>query len=83
MEIELKAAIADREGLQWSNGVLTYRKTRDKRETDWKSLATELLKRHVGDEQTIAALLKDYETTKTGGRRIHFSYDGMSDASAD
>jgi hypothetical protein len=67
-EADLKVAIADREGLLWPGGKLTWRKTKDRKETDWKTLAT-LLLRSRSDEEA-AKLLAAYTTVSEGGRRL-------------
>jgi hypothetical protein len=82
LESKLKFAIGEREGLFTEYGKFTWRKQKDKSETDWESMAIALLTFHIKDEGARAKLLADYTRSKEGTRRIWFSYDGAESAAA-
>lgn len=71
LEVKLKKAIGDAEGLDWPRGRMTWKATRDSSETDWEALAKAELDKYPEDvrKQMIAALT----TAKAGSRRIHFA----------
>jgi predicted phage-related endonuclease len=82
-EMLFKLAIAHQEGLQWENGKITWRLTKDKTVTRWEGMALALLNAHVKDPEVRAQVLADHQYTKTGGRRLRFEYDGIVDEGGD
>lgn len=72
LESQIKEAIGDREGLTWDGGKFTWRRTKDSHYTDWESLGVAVLHNFVKDEQERAKVLKDYERTEEGYRKIRF-----------
>lgn len=76
METLLKAAIKDREGLEWEAGRFTWRKTKDGEEIDWESMATGLLYGLVDDAQR-ADVLAQYTHPKPGVRRIRIDHPAL------
>jgi hypothetical protein len=74
LENLLKAAIKDREGLQWPGGKFTWRKTKDGTTTQWESLALGLLNQFVATEQERADLLAFYTTPKPGYRKVRIDH---------
>ena len=80
LEVAIKAAIADGEGLRWDeSNVFTWKKSKDSKDsesTDWKSMAMGLLHKFVPKEEQ-ATLCEFYTTSepgKPGSRRIHVSH---------
>lgn len=82
LEVQIKDAIQDREGLQWEDGIFTWRKTKDKDQTDWKSMALGLLHHHIKDEQARAEVLAQYTELKEGSRRIRIDHDALRSGAA-
>jgi predicted phage-related endonuclease len=74
LELAIKDAIREHEGLRWEGGRFTWRKAKDKEWTDWQSMAIALLHNFVKDEQERAVIEARYEHTKTGSRRIHINH---------
>jgi predicted phage-related endonuclease len=70
LEVQIKDAIKDREGLEWEDGIVTWRKTKDKEETKWKDMALGLLHHHIKDEKSRAEVLALYTEIKEGSRRF-------------
>jgi predicted phage-related endonuclease len=79
-EADLKVAIADKEGLTWPGGKLTWRKTKDRTDTEWKTLANLLLRSKTDEEAK--HLLDAYTTTKEGGRRLLLQADQVAEEEA-
>jgi len=76
--VAIKRAIGDAEGLRWGDGhLLTWRKARDSKGTDWESMATALLHNYVKDPAERLALYDRYATTRTGSRRIHVNHPSL------
>ena len=73
LENSLRNAIADREGLEWAGGRLTWRRSRDSQIVDYKSMALGLLYAHVKDDAQRADLLTQYQSIKAGSRRLHLT----------
>jgi predicted phage-related endonuclease len=73
LENALKFAVGSREGLAWSGGKFTWRKTRDSKITDWQSLALGVLNQYVKEEDKRAELVEFYTRVIPGSRRIWFS----------
>lgn len=71
LEIELKSAIADAEGLSWAGGRLTWKRAKDREETDWEALAKSQLAGLAEEEQK--ALRDAHRRIVEGSRRIHFA----------
>ena len=77
LEIYLKDAIANREGLEWPEGRFTWRRTKDGTWVDWQSMALGLLHEHVTDADERQRIEKFYTHTKEGVRRILCSHDDL------
>jgi putative phage-type endonuclease len=71
LENQLKQVIGSAEGLSWLGGKLTWKKTRDRSETDWEDLARDQLAGYAPDEQ--AALIPEHTHPVTGSRRLLLS----------
>lgn len=70
LENQLKNAIGEAEGLTYSRGKFTWKRTKDHVETDWEELAKSQL---VGlSEDQKAAFIEEYTHTVPGSRRIYF-----------
>jgi len=82
-EMLFKLAIGHQEGLQWANGKLTWRRTKDQTKMRWEGMAHALLNAYVKDEATRAEVYKQHEYVKPGGRRLRFEYDGIVDEGGD
>ena len=76
METALKAAIKDREGLRWDEGLFTWRKTKDGEKTDWESMAHWLMHKHV-EEPDRPQIIADYTTPKPGFRKIRIDHPAL------
>jgi predicted phage-related endonuclease len=72
LENRIKLAIGDREGLVWPTGKFTWRKTKDKIVTDWKSMAKGLAQQYLADDEARATLTGIYTRPEEGQRRIYF-----------
>ena len=70
LENQLKLAIGESEGLTWARGKLTWKKTKDREETDWRKLAESQLAGCSKEER--AALIHPYTHPIAGYRRIDF-----------
>jgi len=68
LENRLQLAIGDAEGLKWGQGELTWRKTRDREETDWQKLARQLLL--ALSEKDAAQSIAEYTHVVEGYRRM-------------
>lgn len=77
LENLIKAAIAEREGLIWTDGKFTWRRTKDSKEIDWQSLALALLTHHHKDDAERLQLIADYTRPKPGYRKIRFEHDDL------
>jgi len=73
LENRLKFAVGAREGLAWSGGKFTWRKSKDSKITDWQSLALGLLTTHIKEDKSRQELLEFYTRVIPGSRRIWFS----------
>jgi predicted phage-related endonuclease len=69
MEAEIKRMIGEREGLEFPQGKITWRKTKDGTKTDWQSIALNLLGRLVPKEER-GAILQLHTSPKPGTRRF-------------
>jgi hypothetical protein len=74
LEIQIKDAIKDREGLSWEGNALTWRRTKDSESVNWEALATGLLQKFVTDELVRAELKIVHTNVKDGHRRIHVNH---------
>lgn len=83
LENRLKAAVGEREGLEWSGGKFTWRKTKDKEVTDWQSMARGLLNTYVEVGPVRNDLLTFYTRSKPGTRRIWFNSDLFTEEEAE
>jgi putative phage-type endonuclease len=79
LENQLRKAVGDREGLTWFGGKFTWRKTRDRKITDWESMALGLLNQFVKDPQQRADLESFYTRTREGSRRILLQSDAFKE----
>lgn len=79
LENQIKLAIADHEGLYWSHGKFTWKKTKDGTKVDWESAARGLLQRFITDKAERDTLMGIYTKPKPGYRRIYFRSDLMPD----
>jgi predicted phage-related endonuclease len=70
LENKLKEAIGEAEGLEWPQGKITWKKTRDRQEVNWQQLAESQLVGYAGDER--AALLHEHTEVLGGTRRFLF-----------
>ena len=78
---EIKAAIKEAEGIEWSEGRFTWRKARDSRVTDWQGLAWAVLVHFMKDNTERDRLVSEYTTEKPGFRRIHFTHADVRETS--
>jgi len=62
LENAVKAIIADNAGLKGPWGTITWRRTKDREDVDWKTVSLKL--------SPPASLIKQYTTTKFGSRRF-------------
>jgi len=76
LENVIKAAIADKEGLFWSDGKFTWRRTKDSTTTRWEDMALGILNQYVPKEKH-EELLDFYTEPKPGHRRIRFEHDHL------
>jgi predicted phage-related endonuclease len=74
MELQIIDAIKDKEGLTWPEGRFTWRKTRDREETDWHALAVTLMTKYVKDPNEQILLEELHTSTREGFRRIHINH---------
>lgn len=72
LENQLKLAIGDGEGLAWPGGQFTWRTTKDRKITDWESMAIGLRNEYVKEPEKLELLESLYTREKKGYRRIHF-----------
>jgi len=69
-EVTLQKTIADREGIRWPDGQVTWRRTKDSQVIDWESMSRGLLNEFVEDPVKRQELLDFYTRTKEGSRRF-------------
>ena len=81
LENQLRRAVADKEGIEWSNGKFTWKRSKDSMVVDWQALACELLTHHGSDEE-VKRLLAKYTSTKPGHRTIRFTCDTVVETAA-
>ena len=67
-ENKLKDMIGEAAGLSWENTRFTYKKTRDRSQIDWCSVAHDL--RSLAGEKKFQELVKAHTSTKAGYRRF-------------
>lgn len=70
LENQLCRAIGDAEGIQSANAKMTWKKIKDRFETNWEELAREQLIGYTDEEQR--AKIQQYTETIHGYRKIHF-----------
>lgn len=70
LENQLKQAIGEAEGLSWSRGKLTWKKSKDHAAVNWEELAENQLVGYSKEEK--AALVAQYTETVHGSRRLYF-----------
>jgi predicted phage-related endonuclease len=70
LENQLCQAIGDAEGLSWSGGRMTWKRSRDHFETNWEELAKHQLVGYADDERQ--ALIQQFTHPEPGTRRIYF-----------
>jgi predicted phage-related endonuclease len=80
LENHLKLAIADKEGLIWDAGRLTWRKTKDRSITDWQSCALGMLNEYIEDPERRDEVVAFYTRAKEGSRRLLLKADEIADA---
>ena len=68
MEAEIKRMIGPREGLEFAQGKITWRKTKDGTKTDWQSIALGLLNEKPKEQRE--TLIGLHTTPKPGSRRF-------------
>jgi putative phage-type endonuclease len=73
LENRLKETIGDAEGLRWAAGKFTWKKTKDRSITDWKSMAIALRQKFIEDQKERDRLEEFYTRPETGARRIYFT----------
>lgn len=73
IEDKLIERIAWSEGLKWQHGKMTYKRTRDRTETNWQGLALSQLEGYTQEEKRV--FIDQYKETKWGYRRIYFKDD--------
>jgi predicted phage-related endonuclease len=73
LEVLVKAAIEDAEGIRWPRGRVTYRKAKDGIETDWEALAIRQMRLMTDAERKIA--IAEYSKKKVGSRRFLWSFE--------
>jgi predicted phage-related endonuclease len=77
METALKAAVADREGIEFDEGRFTWRRTKDSQWIDWQSLANGLLYGFIADQQKRDEKLAEYTHPKPGYRKIRIDHPAL------
>jgi len=76
LENRLRLAIAEREGIRWPQGKITWRNTKDREITNWEGLARGLLTEK--DAETRKTLMGLQTRTKPGGRRLHIKSEWLT-----
>jgi predicted phage-related endonuclease len=81
IEVCIKQAIGQREGLRWPNGRFTWRKTKDRQVVNWEAIAVGLMQAAFPDERERKQHVALHTNTKRGERRVHFTdyRDGEDD----
>jgi predicted phage-related endonuclease len=85
LENKLRQAIGDHDGLRWSGGRLTWKRTRDRKTVRWESMAIALRQQFIKDEQERERLLDFYTDVKPGYRKLDFrsvAYKAAKEAAA-
>jgi predicted phage-related endonuclease len=80
LEIAIKAAIAEREGLTWGTNKITWRKAKDGTQTDWKSMALGLRNQFIKDEAERDHWLEMFTHAKSGSRRLLTTHPALAAA---
>jgi len=80
LEAIFKDAIQDHEGLSWSEGKFTWKKTKDGKTVQWENMARGLLNQYVKDEETRLAMTALYTVPKAGIRRIWCDHADLRNA---
>ena len=70
LEVLLKLAVKDAEGLEWPRGKFTYKKVKDHQEVNWERLAKSQIDAYPEDVQN--QMKAEYTDTEPGTRRIYF-----------
>jgi predicted phage-related endonuclease len=83
LELEIKGAIKEKEGLTFAGGKFTWRRTKDSQETNWESLGLGLLNAHIPDAEKREAIIDFYTRTKPGARRIYFKHKNLKEEEDD
>jgi len=72
LEALLKERIGDAQGLRFPEGRFTWKKSRDRSETNWEELAQSLLDGMAQDEKD--GWIEQHTHPRRGERRIHFTW---------
>lgn len=80
LETFFKSIIQDHEGLQWSEGRFTWKKSKDSQKVQWENMARGLMQNYVKDEETRAAMTALYTVPKPGSRRIWCDHADLRNA---
>jgi predicted phage-related endonuclease len=80
LEIKIIDAIRDKEGLTWDGNLFTWRKTKDRSQVDWHSMAITLLHNFVNDEQERQSIEEAHTYKKEGYRRIYTNHPALKRA---
>jgi predicted phage-related endonuclease len=83
LETAFKAAIKDREGLEWEEGKFTWRRTKDGKKTEWESMARGLLNQFVLTDEERADLLDFYTHPVPGYRKIRIDHPALRKGAQD
>jgi hypothetical protein len=70
LENALKLAIGDGEGLSWENGRCTWKSNKDRKDTDWETLALTLMEPLSVEERN--AKVDEFTSTRPGARPFLF-----------
>ena len=77
-EVEIKAAIADAEGLRWGDGFqFTWRRASDSTGTNWEDMAIALMCNFLKDVDERAKLIEQYAIVKPGVRRVYVKHPAL------
>jgi hypothetical protein len=82
LEVAIKDAIADREGLTWDEGKITWRKAKDGTKTDWRSMALGLRNQFIKDEDQRNHWLETFTHVTPGTRRLLVTSPALTAAGA-
>ena len=80
LEIEIKAAIQDREGLTWDEGRFTWRRTRDGKKIRWENMARGLANQFLATEKEREDLIEFYTDITQGYRKIRIDHPSLAGA---